>query len=198
MHKNSIKKDLNLIMIGLKIIYKLQPWVIPVTILDSVLKSIAPFVNIFMSAKIIDELIGSKDINRLVLFVGITIGLNLIIHLLSTGASHLAKILRLIMANNQEMKLNKKVIDMDYEHVENPEIHLLRTMIQEAEYQNGGGIYALLHYLGELVKSIVTVPISLLLIIEIFKPSNDIRIYAVFCKVRVGITQAIRITRLRA
>lgn len=174
MRKAKLNKDLSLIITGLKIIHKLQPWVIPITILDSVLKSIAPFVNIFISAKIIDELIGSKDINRLVLFVGITIGLNLIIHLLSTGISHLLKILEIIMGNNQEMELNKKIINMDYEHVENSEIHLLRTKIQEAEYQNGGGVYALLHYFGGLIKDLVTVPISLLLIIEIFKPNGDI------------------------
>lgn len=174
MHKNTIKDELKTIIIGLKEIHKLQSWVILVTILDSVLKSIAPFINIFMSAKIIDELVGYKDINKLILFVGITIGLNLIIHLLSTGASHLAKILIIIMGNNQEMELNKKIINMDYEHLENPKTHLLRTKIEEAENQGGGGTYALIINLGKLIKGLVTVPISLLMIMEIFKPNRNI------------------------
>lgn len=174
MHKNTIKDELKTIIIGLKEIHKLQSWVILVTILDSVLKSIAPFINIFMSAKIIDELVGSKDINKLILFVGITIGLNLIIHLLSTGASHILKILIIIMKNNQQMEINKKIINMDYEHLENPKTHLLRTKIEEAENQGGGGIYALISYLGKLIKGLVTVPISLLLIMEIFKPNRNI------------------------
>ena len=172
--KGNFKKELKTIIIGLKEIHKLQAWVIPVTILDSILKAIGPFVNIFMSAMIIDELIGSKDINKLILFVGITIGLNLIIHLLSTGMNHLLKILKLIMGNNQEMELNKKVINMDYEHVENTEVHILRTKIQEAENQGGGGIYALLRYFKDLLESLVTAIISLILIAEIFKPSDNL------------------------
>lgn len=172
--KCNIKKELNTIVIGLKEIHKLQSWVIPTTILDSILKSIGPFVNIFMSAKIIDELIGSKDINRLILFVGITIGLNLIIHLLSTGMNHLLRILKIIMGNNQDMEINKKIINMDYEHIENTEAHILRTKIQEAENQGGGGIYVLLHYFGDMIKALITVGFSLTLIIEIFKPSDNL------------------------
>mgnify|MGYP001022112045 CR=1 FL=1 len=160
--------DIKMVKEGLKEIHKLQPWVIPITILDSILKSIYPFVNIYMSAKIIDELIYSRDIHRIIFLVGITIGLNLIIHLISTGLDHVLTVLRSIMEQNQDMEINKKIINMDYEHVENEETHLLRTKIQEAENQSGGGIYSLIHHFGELIKALVTVPISLLLIGEIF------------------------------
>src|SRR5699024_1728714 len=89
--------------------------------------------------------------------------------LLSTGMSHIVGILRVLMLSNRDMVLNKKIIDMDYEHIENPQVHLLRTKIQEAENQ-GGEIYLLILYFGRLVKGLIIVPISLFLIIEIFKP----------------------------
>ncbi len=165
--------DLRLIIKGLKEIHKLQPWVLPVAVLESFFKAIAPFVNIYMSAKIVDELINFSYLNRLIVFVGITIGLNLIIYLASTGFEHILNLLIIIMVQNRDMVLNRKIIDMDYEHIENPEVHLLRTKIQEAQNQSGGGIYSLIKYFGVLIKCLVIVPISLVMIVDIFKVTSN-------------------------
>ena len=73
-----------------------------------------------------------------------TVGLNLIIHLIATGFAHLKDMLTDITIQNQHMKLNEKIINMDYEYVENPEVHNLRTKIEEAENVNGGGIFRLM------------------------------------------------------
>lgn len=48
MRKNNFKKNINTLKLGLKEIYKLQPWVLPVTILGSLFKAVAPFVNIYV------------------------------------------------------------------------------------------------------------------------------------------------------
>ena len=115
-----------------------------------------PFINIYMSSRIIDELLRTKDVDRLIFLVGITIGLNLIIHLLSTGFGHLKGLLARIMWQNQDMRINEKIISMDYQHVENPETHILRTKITEGESMNGGGVYALVNYFDELITGLVT------------------------------------------
>ncbi len=173
--KSSIKKDINLIKLGLTEIHKLQPWVIPVTLFDSLFQSISPFINIFMSSKIIDELVNTKDVNKLTILVGITISLNLIVHLISKGLDHLSTLLRSIMGQNQDMKLNEKIINMDYQHVENPEVHVLRTKIHEAENMNGGGIYALLHYFSVLIRGLVIVATSIVLMKEIFYSGSTLK-----------------------
>lgn len=169
-----MKKDIQILKFGLKEIHILQPWVIPVSIFNSFFKSIMPFINIYMSSKIIDELLGIKDVDRLIFLVGITIGLNLIIHLLSTGFGHLKGLLVRIMWQNQDMRINEKIIRMDYQHVENPETHVLRTKIIEAESMNGGGIYALVNYFDELIIGLVTLITSIILIMEIFKVNSNV------------------------
>mgnify|MGYP000299651628 CR=1 FL=1 len=45
-------------------------------ILSDLLLSLEPLVNLWMSALILDELIGARDIKRLVLLVLVTVGLN--------------------------------------------------------------------------------------------------------------------------
>lgn len=171
MRKNSLKNNVNILKIGLKEIYKLKPWALPVTILNAIFKSISPFINIYMSARIIDQLLGAKNINRLLYLVLITIGANLSVHLISTGLEHLQGILRNIISENMEMRLNEKLVHMDYEHVENPEVYNLRRKIAESRYMNGGGIYALFSYTNDFIKALATVITSAALVINLFKQS---------------------------
>lgn len=171
MHKSNFKREISTLKIGFKEIYKLQPWILPVTIIDALFKAIAPFINIYMSAWIIDELIGAKDITNLIWLIAITIILNLAIHLISSALGHLSEVLRNVMTQNQNMRLNEKIINMDYEHVENPEVHSLRRKIVESKMLNGGGVNGLIHYIGDLVKGFVTVITSIVLVINLFKPN---------------------------
>lgn len=164
-----MKDEIKTIKIGLRKVHELQHWTIPIIILYAIFSSIAPFVNIYMTARIIDELLGTKDVDRLVFLVGITIGLNLLIHLLSTGLKHLKIILRDITLQNQDMKINEKIIKMDYAHVEKPEVHTLRTKIREAQNMNGGGIDAFILHLEDFVAALVGVSISLALVWGLFK-----------------------------
>lgn len=164
-----MKNDFETFKIGIKEIHKLQPWVIPTTILYAFVTAVSPFINIYMSAKIIDELVNAKDIERLIFLVTITIGLNLIIHLLSTGLNQLKLVLRSIMGQNQDMKINEKIIEIDYEHVENPEVHKLRSKIWDAENMNRGGIYSLIMNLEYLVGGIIVLCTSLALVGGLFK-----------------------------
>lgn len=169
-----MKDDFKTFKIGIKEIHNLQPWVIPVTVLYAFLNAISPFVNIYMSARIIDELVSIRGIDRLTKLVAITIGLNLIIHLLAKGLDHLKILLRGIMGQNQDMRINEKIIQIDYEHVENPEVHKLRFKIWDAENMNGGGIYSLIINLEVLVQGIVIVLTSVTLVLGLFQSKTSI------------------------
>ena len=46
-----------------------EKWTFPTMILSDLLLSLEPLVNLWMSALILDELIGARDIKRLVLLV---------------------------------------------------------------------------------------------------------------------------------
>lgn len=184
MNNNSLKKNMSTLKTGILEIHKLQHWILPITILDSLFKSILPFVNIYMSAKIIDELLGTKNVDKLVYLVGVTISANFVIHLISTALDHLKTILKDIMIQNEEMRLNEKVINMDYEHIENPEVHKLRTKIQEAQNLNGRGINALIVYIGNLFRGLVSVITSIALVIDLFRSNTTLNGYLNFINTR--------------
>lgn len=171
MHKSNFIKNLKILKISFKEIYKLQHLVLPVTIFNALFKSISPFINIYMSARIIDELLVSKNVKKLIFLVTVTITLDLIIYLISAGLEHINTILKSVVAQNQDMRMNEKVVEMDYEYVENPEIHSLRTKIKEADNFNGGGIPSLIRNLENMVKGLITVIASIALVINLFNPN---------------------------
>nr|WP_300005898.1 ABC transporter ATP-binding protein [Tissierella sp.] len=159
--KNRLGDNIKILKRGIREVHILNKWVILSSILYGIFNSISPFVNIYFSARIIDELITSKDINRLMTLIAITLVLNIIIHLLSTGLYHIDNRNKGIAHQNQDMRLNEKIISMDYEHIENPEVHALRTKITEAKQMGAGGIYSLMtlmtDFTGAFTKLIVSI-----------------------------------------
>ena len=167
-----MKDNIKTLRVGFKEIQKLNKWAIPTGLIYGFFSSIAPFVNIYMSARIIDELIGNKDIDKIILLVGITMVLNLVIHLLSTGFYHVSNRYRGIAIQNQDMAMNEKIVSMDYEHIEDSEVHSLRTKISESKNINGGGIYGLITLTTELAKGFTKLIVSILIAIGLFKVSG--------------------------
>lgn len=164
-----MKDNIKTLKLGYKEIYKLNKWAIPTGLIYGFFSSIAPFVNIFMSARIIDELITTKDVDRIIMLVGITMGLNLVIHLLSTGFYHISTRYRNIARQNQDMAMNEKIISMDYEHIEDLEVQTLRTKISESQNVNGGGIYGLMEYTTEFAQGFTKLIVSIVISIGLFR-----------------------------
>lgn len=168
-----MKNNIKLIKEGFREIHRLNKWNIPSSIIYGVLISLAPFINIYLSAKIIDELIVNQDTDRLIRLVGLTIGLNLLLHLLSTMFFHISRRQESITLQNQDMRMNEKIIKMDYEHIENPKVHELRTKIREFQMINGGGIHGLIQPLINFSKGFIKVMLSIILSIGLFKSTGE-------------------------
>lgn len=163
-----MKDNIKTLKIGYKEVHKLNKWAIPTGLIYGFFSSIAPFVNIYMSARIIDELITTKDIERIILLVGLTMVLNLMIHLLSTGFYHISTRYRNIAGQNQDMAMNKKIISMDYEHIEDSEVQSLRTKISEAQNVNFGGILGIITFTTEFAQGFTRLIISIVISIGLF------------------------------
>jgi ATP-binding cassette subfamily B protein len=170
----ALKDDMSMVIKGVKLLHGMQPWLMPITAITALFNSIYPFVNIYMSSIIIDELTTNRNINRLIFFVVITISLNLIISLILNGLSQIKGIqTNLMLYNKQEMNLNSKILTMDFEQAENPQIQLLRRKISECRNMNGGGIGNLIYGFDTLIKSTITIFISVVFVFNLFIISKN-------------------------
>ena len=70
-----------------KIWHKYTPQMLPSLVLYSVLATVSPYVTIYFSSQILNELAGNRDPGRLTFLVGMTIGLTALLGLLTAGAN---------------------------------------------------------------------------------------------------------------
>lgn len=127
-----------------------------------------PYLNIYMSARIIDELVGSKNINILAFYVLLTIGLNMLLSLVISGLNHLKNYHQNQFYINKNMYFSEKSMAMDYENMENRDIHLLLGRIK-MESQTGHNEYYLFTCAGDFIREIISIILASTLTISLFK-----------------------------
>ena len=122
---------------------KYSRWYFHSMIFNSLIRNLLPFVNIFMSAQIVNEIATGRRVDTLVNLVIITLVLNIIIGLLSTLASRFSKFTTEKWNLGQLTANLNKILDSDYERLENGEIMGAAWHIWQASRINGLGIQAM-------------------------------------------------------
>ena len=153
---NNFKKSFSINNRALKLIYKKYPSMIISTVLNSIWKAINPYVLIYLSALIIEELAGSRNIEQLKIYVIITITIGALIALISA----LLKKWNDISTSNLFFKFEKiyteKLLDMDFVSLDDSKTYELLSTIRQNQNGGGWGFYKVVTNYGSLVTSIFT------------------------------------------
>lgn len=70
------------------------------------------------------------------------------------------------------MRLNQKIISLDYAVVEDPKTHRMRQKINEVRSLNGGGIWCLFGSFQSLIQNLFTITFSIALTLPLFITSD--------------------------
>ena len=153
--KNSIK--------ALLFLHTLDKTMIPLSILQSILSTAFPFVEIYFIARIIDLVLSGK-LNELIPFIAMLIISNLVLGIFID----FVKTINQYKANKMEKKMigviQEKVMEIDFEMMEDP--HMLKK-ISDAKYamEYMGGYYSFIMYYIQLLESSLRVVTSISVII---------------------------------
>lgn len=179
-----LKSKIKRLWKGFKFAHSLSIKVIPVTILDAFLRSALPFVSLFMSAYIIEALINRRP---LMVLIGLTVVIQFIVFILAKSTTLWKERCSKVMLYNSDMKINEKIMSMDYAAIEDPKTHLLRKKIDEYENMSSGGPYNLMHSFSEAMSSLFTIGIALIMMpaILIRTSVNSVRGLLIFISVVV-------------
>jgi len=130
----------------------LCPGVFAVTAIHSIAKAISPYVTVFFSARIINELAGQRRMGELISLV--------VTALICMGAMTLVTGLlqrwREVISDRYSYRkfhfFADKMLSMDFADVDNPKTHDLRSQIDQSENWSGWGIMQLYHRWGDFVE----------------------------------------------
>ena len=153
---------------ALKLFYKRYPQMILSRLISVVWNSLTPYVSIYLSALVIDELAGSRNVERLQLLVLITLASAAVIAL---GAALLKKWMEAQSAGmwfKVENILSEKMLDMDYVSLDETHTAELLSTIRQNMNGGGWGLYRVVVAYEELCSSILTILGGISLTVSLF------------------------------
>ncbi len=151
-----IKDSLRILHYFLKLTHRVYKQYIPTLLLSSFFKAITPFINIIIPKYIIDELLGQQRVEAFVPLIGALITGNFLLNIINKWFEKRVPIVNDALIYKLDLVIGEKIMDMDFESVENPEILDLKERALFAVY-NEGAIFRLVESFAIMVSQAITI-----------------------------------------
>lgn len=151
-----------------KLYYYYYPQVVISRFLYVIWTSLTPFVNIYLSALIINELAVGKDINHLYNLVLLTISTALILGLITALLNKWKETQTSGLWFKVEQIYADKLLDMDYIDVDETKVYELISTIRENQNGGGWGLFRVIDNYEDLLSAIFTMLGGISLTISLF------------------------------
>lgn len=170
----NFKKDIKTMLYFLKLSSKMSKHYVPILIISSILKAFTPFINIVMPKYIIDELLGKQRINVFLILVASTVIINGVLSIINSYFDTIKKIKYVEITNGFDLLIGEKIMDMDFEKIEDPKILNLK---EKALFpiHNQGVIYSMI----ECIVNVLTQLITMVGLIAIISTLNVIVLFLI-------------------
>lgn len=173
MRKDNFKKDLNIFVRIFSLLYSLDKLYFPLVVIQSLLDTAKYFVTIILSASILDELLVGKDTTKLIIYVSIIVGVNLMLKLICDFIQCTLAAKSKTMRNLMQCKISQKIVHLDYEYMDSPKLHNLRQRI--LGYENMmGTTEQITQNIKQFIASLVQIVTSISITAALFIPSGNV------------------------
>ena len=169
--KRTFIEDSKMILKGIGIWQKITPTYVPYLILDSTFTCLKPYFPLYMSAEIVNELVGTCDLQRLLILAVIAVAGSFVLSLLSRFShGKLEAIYELFYTRHQAYLFNA-ANHFQYEHLEDPEVALSRTRIHSVMNATSAGLPKVIFLTSDILRKLMNVILSVVLTISLFQVS---------------------------
>ena len=151
-----------------KIWWKLCPGFFFSAGISSIVKALTPYITIFLSAQIINELSGNRNVEVLSKWVILTLTCTSLCTLLSSILKHWLNYEKSSAQSIDREIYMKKMLHLDYEDIERQTVFDLYSQIIQTKYWSGWGIYKTLLFFEELVTALFQILGGISLSISLF------------------------------
>lgn len=162
------KENMKLIWKGYKEAYSFEPKMIIISIVQGIFQAIMPFVSLFFTSWILNILFVNPSFEELTPVIAVTLVITFFASLLANGLEHYRVALIYQARDKKEMKINNKVIFMDYELIEKSEVHEMRSYLAMSELSGGQGLFYIFNNTKTLINMLCSMLISLGFVLTLF------------------------------
>jgi ATP-binding cassette subfamily B protein len=149
----------------------LSPGLLEFGVMRASIQALVPYIAIYMSARIIDELAGGKDVERLLLYAGIAAGGTWMMSVVSEWLAGRANVLNAMFRMRVNNELNRIRFAMEFAKLEDPKCNELHDRIIGTIFMMNGGLTALAELFTQVAGQAVSATVALILIQGAVRPT---------------------------
>ena len=158
-----MQKSAKLLIYFLKIIHRHSKAFLPVSLVIALVQGLSPLVNIIVPKLIIDELMGARELQKLVMLVLILGGANLILKVIETFLTRVKTVEQDEIQLRSSEGLAEKCIHLPYEDIEKKSVLDLKERALQGSYN----FYEVIDLIGVAASSLITL-VSLIVLLFTF------------------------------
>jgi ABC-type bacteriocin/lantibiotic exporters, contain an N-terminal double-glycine peptidase domain len=153
---------------AIKFINSLAPNFFLIMIFKSIFTAFSPYINLYMSAEITNELIGNRDVNKLIILVSVTIIMNLISSAMNGLFDKLYSDANTLFTENERIYFTNATLNMAYSDIENPNVHQLRREIANASMIDSHGSGRIIQMSSSLIDNVIELIMASIIFSQLF------------------------------
>ena len=147
---------------------KMCPYLLPSTALYAIVSGIVPYVTVFFSARILNELAGQRRPEELWRWVILSVAVGGVLALLNAVLLRVKSAQRDLFYDSKERMYTAKMFSLDYTDVDNQEARGLLSIARQNENWAGWGFIRLIEIVEEMSKAAVGVLSAVVLSVSLF------------------------------
>lgn len=153
---------------ALKLLHSFCPSYFPLMIAKSFFAKLSPYFNLYLSAEIVNEIVGMRNRDKLIALILVTLLGNFAIAVIGEILTRMFGHSEIIFSQREAVYYNKKTLTLDYDNLENPKVRQLRRKITESAKINHHGKKRLLLTINSLANNIISTVLAIILGLEMF------------------------------
>lgn len=162
-------KNLKTVFAAFREMHRLEKRVIPTAVTVAVVMAIMPFVNIWFTSKIIDLLGNAADIKTLAVYIGLAVGINAVLFFVNYYLGDMQFVYRSLMYNKELQRISSKLLDIEYQKLENSKFKELVHKHSEAQDRVFSSFVQLVWMMRDFISGALTLIISVVIITPLLK-----------------------------
>lgn len=151
------RKKLQTIVQGICLIEKLSPGFMLCCMAQAVLKALQPFINIFLSAMMVNSLLAGQNMSYLLCLMVWMVTMNLVCGGLVSIMDRFVGVKQNILFAQYDWNMNKKMMDLPYADIESYAVQKQREKIRQMQQVNGMGLWKLVLSIKTATQSIFSI-----------------------------------------
>lgn len=162
-------KKIKTIFAAFREISRLEKRLIPTSVIVAVVMAVMPFINIWFTSKIIDLLDMGAEMKQLALYIGLAVGINLILFFINDFFGDMFFMYRSLMYNKELQSISAKLFKTEYQRLEDGDFKELIHKHSEAQDRVFSSFVQFAWMMRDFISGMITLIISIIIIIPLFK-----------------------------